>query len=277
MAALSNLTAHSGLHNVDWWRRVTHVAKEGRRCVVVGEAEPCLNKSKGTNRSTLCRFPGHVNICLPPFLLCVNNLKVAAFVLRCTGETGPPLLGRRTQNGSGRGHGRGQDQRSGGSCQNHSVWGRNSLTDSLTPLVTVMQHWHLMSPLCHCPKELDHRQEPDSLPVAQMKARRIIESFENPFRMVGVDSVRVVHVPASSSRHSAFSISLPVFTLHRRARQQELQVWPVFQNIWGDAVKHVERLLAGRGGGACSPLTEFFSWNPPSPLCRSAKGGNCWV
>lgn len=157
------------------------------------------------NDSTLCLFSGHVGDCLLRFLP-----KVAAFVLRCTGETGPPLLRRRSQNG----HGRGQDQRSGGSCQNHSVWGKNPF--SLTHSLNVMQHWHLMSDLRHCPKELDPCQEPESLPVAQMKARRIIESFENPFRMVGVDSVRTcrVHVPASPSQTlSAFCFSSSIYPL----------------------------------------------------------------
>lgn len=36
-------------------------------------------------------------------------------------------------------------------------------------------------------KEPETQNDPESLPVGQMKARRIIESFENPFRMVRDD------------------------------------------------------------------------------------------
>lgn len=38
---------------------------------------------------------------------------------------------------------------------------------------------------CFVLKEPEVHTEQNSLSVAQMKARRIIESFENPFRMVG--------------------------------------------------------------------------------------------
>lgn len=44
--------------------------------------------------------------------------------------------------------------------------------------------WELL--LCLL-KELETQSDQESLPVAQMKARRIIESFENPFRMVRDD------------------------------------------------------------------------------------------
>lgn len=194
--------------------------------------------------------------------------QISAFLLRCPGETGPPLLGWRSENGRGRRH----DGRPGGSGQNHSVWGRT--TCALTRH-RLLQHRHPMSPkdLCPRPKELDPSQEPESLPVSQVKARRIIESFENPFRMVSADSVRCC------SRSNFFVQTLSVFCFPSSiypqltctsTRTPSLTRLPKYLRWCCRA-----RLVAW--GGASFLLTAFLSLNPLSPLCRSAKGGNCWV
>lgn len=82
-----------------------------------------------------------------------------------------------------------------------------------------------MLDLCLRLKELETPKDPESLPVAQMKARRIIESFENPFRMVGGDTVSMVCVPLIPTPRIYLSVfAVTVFTLHRCARQQERQV-----------------------------------------------------
>lgn len=44
-----------------------------------------------------------------------------------------------------------------------------------------------MCKLCFILKEVETLEDKELLSVAQMKARRITESFENPFRMVGDD------------------------------------------------------------------------------------------
>lgn len=61
--------------------------------------------------------------------------------------------------------------------------------------------------LCFHLKELETQKDQESLPVAQMKARRIIESFENPFRMVGDDVINpqyCLHLIQLDTQYSTF-------------------------------------------------------------------------
>ncbi|XP_075898081.1 exosome complex component 10 [Nelusetta ayraudi] len=73
-------------------------------------------------------------------------------------------------------------------------------------------------------EELDPRQEPESLPVAQMKARRIIESFENPFRMyLPCTDVHVNKTSKFDPSSKIFEISKRWKLLSIEQQQQELE------------------------------------------------------
>lgn len=106
-----------------------------------------------------------------------------------------------------------------------------------------------------------------------MKARRIIESFENPFRMVRGDLWLIVTLiciliyPATVFHILllGFSVSAP----HWCAHQQERQIWPKFKNIWGNQTASYFRtrphLLV------CLLITVL------SHISRLVKDGNCRV
>ncbi|TKS77447.1 Exosome component 10 [Collichthys lucidus] len=66
-------------------------------------------------------------------------------------------------------------------------------------------------------EELEAQNEQDSLPVAQMKARRIIESFENPFRMY-LPSTEV-HV----NKNAKFDPSSKIFEISKRWKLQSIE------------------------------------------------------
>uniref|UniRef100_A0A8C7WQ78 Exosome complex component 10 n=1 Tax=Oryzias sinensis TaxID=183150 RepID=A0A8C7WQ78_9TELE len=101
-------------------------------------------------------------------------------------------------------------------------------TSLKTSKVLVLQLINLFETLvdyfnqCFVLKEPDVHTEQNSLSVAQMKARRIIESFENPFRMVGnVKSLTFTILYLCFGR--LIMLLIPVFTFHRCACQQECQ------------------------------------------------------
>ncbi|XP_070766578.1 exosome complex component 10 isoform X2 [Enoplosus armatus] len=65
--------------------------------------------------------------------------------------------------------------------------------------------------------ELETQNNQESLPVAQMKARRIIESFENPFRMYLPSSD--VHI----SKNAKFDPSSKIFEISKRWKLQSIE------------------------------------------------------
>uniref|UniRef100_A0A671VEX8 Exosome complex component 10 n=1 Tax=Sparus aurata TaxID=8175 RepID=A0A671VEX8_SPAAU len=71
--------------------------------------------------------------------------------------------------------------------------------------------------LCFLLKEPRILKDEDSLPVAQMKARRIIESFENPFRMYLPSSD--VHV----NKNAKFDPSSKIFEISKRWKLQSIE------------------------------------------------------
>ncbi|XP_044067461.1 exosome component 10 [Siniperca chuatsi] len=66
-------------------------------------------------------------------------------------------------------------------------------------------------------EELETQNDQESLPVAQMKARRIIESFENPFRMYLPSSD--VHI----NKNAKFDPSSKIFEISKRWKLQSIE------------------------------------------------------
>uniref|UniRef100_A0A8C2XEY5 Exosome complex component 10 n=1 Tax=Cyclopterus lumpus TaxID=8103 RepID=A0A8C2XEY5_CYCLU len=93
--------------------------------------------------------------------------------------------------------------------------------------------------------ELETPNDQDSHSVAQMKARRIIESFENPFRMVRYDMVKPQYclhcILFNRTQHSTIFLVISVLALQWCAHQQECQ-----ESAKGD-VKKRERVASEVG------------------------------